>query len=256
MKINILFASKDLSRASLILEMLSRQGYCVITAHRSREVMGMLAEKTFDLVMVGQNLADEEGLSFLRNLRAKNKNIPVIAILESPDTYLDHMPSGLNLETLAPHGPASGGARQAPKISYKLAFFQLGADECLAYSQDLHESLARIRAVVRRTVSTQADEVIKLNEIELNMSSYTVKISGKEITVTAKEFDLLYVFLSSPNRVLSRPYLIERVWGYNYFGSPRTVDVHVRRLRSKMGKSARYVRTVPCVGYKLVPNTK
>ncbi len=236
-----------------MLEMLSRQGYSVATAGRAREVMGMLAEKSFDMVMVGQNLADEEGLTFLRNLRAKNKNIPVIAVLESPDTYLEHMPAGLSLESLLPHGPAG---RETPKISYKLAFFQLGADEVLGYSQDLHESVARVRAVVRRTVSVQADEVLKMNEIELNMSSYTVRIANKEITVTAKEFDLLYVFLSSPNRVLSRPYLIERVWGYNYFGSPRTVDVHVRRLRSKMGKAARYVHTVPCVGYKLVPGTK
>jgi len=252
-KINIIFASKDLSKASLMLEMLSRQGYSVATAHRAREVMGMLAEKSFDLVMVGQNLADEEGLSFLKNLRAKNKNIPVIAVLESPDTYLDHMPAGLNAEVLMPHGSPG---RETPKISCKLAFFQLGADEVLAYSQDLHESVARVRAVVRRTVSVQPDEVLKMSEIELNMSSYTVRISNKEITVTAKEFDLLYVFLSSPNRVLSRPYLIERVWGYNYFGSPRTVDVHVRRLRSKMGKAARYIHTVPCVGYKLVPGIK
>jgi len=258
-KINIIFAAKDFSRASLILEMLNRQGYSVMTAHRSREVMGMLAEKSFDLVIIGQNLSDEEGLAFLKNLRAKNKNIPVIAILESPDTYLDHMPSGLTLESLVPHGHGAHGghnAHQAPKISYKLAFFQLGADECLSYSQDLHESIARIRAVVRRTATAQPDEVVKLNEIEINLSSYTVKILGREITVTAKEFDLLYVFLSSPNRVLSRPYLIERVWGYNYFGSPRTVDVHVRRLRSKMGKAAKYVHTVPCVGYKLVPNIK
>ena len=254
MKINIIFASKDLSRASLIIEMLSRQGYAVATATRAREVMGMLAEKSFDMVMIGQALADEEGLTFLRNLRAKNKNIPVIAVLESPDTYLDHIPSGLTLETLMPHGPANRG--EAPKISFKLAFFQLGADECLAYSQDLHESVARVRAVARRTVTVQQDEVLKMNEIELNMSSYTVHINKKEITVTAKEFDLLYVFLSSPNRVLSRPYLIERVWGYNYFGSPRTVDVHVRRLRSKMGKAAGYVHTVPCVGYKLVPGAK
>ena len=233
-----------------MLEMLNRQGYSVVTAHRAREVLGMLAEKSFDIVMVGQNLADEEGLTFLKNLRAKNKTIPVIAALESPDTYLDHLPAGLTAEALLPHGPSG---REAPKVSYKLAFFQLGADEVLGYSQDLHEALARIRAVVRRTVSVQPDEVLKMNEIELNMSSYTVRIASKEITVTAKEFDLLYVFLSSPNRVLSRPYLIERVWGYNYFGSPRTVDVHVRRLRSKMGKASRYVHTVPCVGYKLVP---
>jgi two-component system alkaline phosphatase synthesis response regulator PhoP len=231
--------------------MLSRQGYSVLTAHKAREVMGLLAEKSFDLLIMGQNLADEEGLSFLKNLRAKNKTLPVIALLESPDTYLDHMPSGLTAEAFHLHG-SSG----APKITYKLAFFQLGADECLSCNQDLHESMARIRAVVRRTAAVQPEELIKMGEVELNMSSYTVKIANKEITVTAKEFDLLYVFLSSPNRVLSRPYLIERVWGYNYFGSPRTVDVHVRRLRSKMGKAARYVHTVPCVGYKLVPGTK
>lgn len=251
MKINVIFASRDFSRASLVLEMLSRQGYSVLTAHKAREVMGLLAEKSFDLLIMGQNLADEEGLSFLKNLRAKNKTLPVIALLESPDTYLDHMPSGLTAEAFHLHG-SSG----APKITYKLAFFQLGADECLSCNQDLHESMARIRAVVRRTAAVQPEELIKMGEVELNMSSYTVKIANKEITVTAKEFDLLYVFLSSPNRVLSRPYLIERVWGYNYFGSPRTVDVHVRRLRAKMGKAARYVHTVPCVGYKLVPGSK
>ena len=257
MKINIIFASKDFSRASLLLEMLSRQGYSVVTTHKSQEVMGMLTQKSFDLVVMGQNLADEEGLIFLKNLRSKNKTIPVIAILESPDTYLDHIPAGISMDNMFSHqsGGRSSG-KSAAKITYKLAFFQIGADECLNYSQDLQETIARIRAVLRRTVSSQPDEILKMNEIEINMSSYTVKIAKKEIVVTAKEFDLLYVFLNSPNRVLSRPYLIERVWGYNYFGSPRTVDVHVRRLRAKLGKAAKYVHTVPCVGYKLVPGIK
>lgn len=254
MKINIIFAAKDLSRASLIIELLSRQGYAVATAKMAREVLGMLTQRSFDLIVIGQHLDDQEGLVFLKDLRAKNKTIPVIAVLESPDTYLEHMPAGMNMEAVLPHRQGSPKAR--PKITYKLAFFHLGADECLSYNQDLQETIARIRAVIRRTVSAQPDEILKMKEIELNMSSYTVKIGGKQINVTAKEFDLLYVFLSSPNRVLSRPYLIERVWGYNYFGSPRTVDVHVRRLRAKMKKAARYVHTVPCVGYKLVPDTK
>jgi Response regulators consisting of a CheY-like receiver domain and a winged-helix DNA-binding domain len=215
--------------SSVPIEMLSRQGYSVITANKSREAYSMLEEKSFDLLMIGQNLADEEGLVFLKNLRQKNKTIPVIAVLESPDAILSHMPSNINQDILLPHGSAPKGQTQSPGITYKLAFFQLGADECLGYNQDLHESVARVRAVIRRILPAQSEEILKMNEIELNMSSYTVKISGKEINVTAKEFDLLYVFLSSPNRVLSRPYLIERVWGYNYFGSPRTVDVHVRR---------------------------
>lgn len=256
MKINILFAAKDFVRSSLLIEMLSRQGYSVSTVSKSREALAMLTDKSFDVLMIGQSLSDEEGLVFLKNIRQKNKTMPVIAILESPEAALNHIPANLSSDLALPHGLANKSDPMSGKVTYKLAFFQLGADECLSYNQDLHESVARVRAVIRRTVPVQSDETVKVNEIELNMSSYTVKIAGKEISVTAKEFDLLYVFLSSPNRVLSRPYLIERVWGYNYFGSPRTVDVHIRRLRSKMGKAARYIHTVPCVGYKMIPNSK
>jgi len=248
-KINILFAAKDFVKSSLLIEMLSRQGYSVVTVSKAKEALSML-EKSFDILILGQNLADEQGLILLKNLRQKNKNIPVIAMLESPEMVLSHIPANLSGDLILPNGLPKSSSNQ---ITYKLAFFQLGADECLSYNQDLHESFARIRAVIRRIIPVQSDEIIKVNEIELNMSSYTVKISGKEVTVTAKEFDLLYVFLSSPNRVLSRPYLIERVWGYNYFGSPRTVDVHIRRLRSKIGKASKYIHTVPCVGYKFIP---
>lgn len=242
MRTNVIFASRDLSRASLFMEMLERNGYSIVAAQKSKEILGLLAQKSCDLLILGQHLADEEGLSFLKTLRSRNKTLPVAALLESPDTMLSRMPPGMS------HEKAS-----ASKMTLKLAFFQMGADECLSFNQDIHESLARIRAVLRRTVANQADEIIKMSEVELNLSSYTLKINGKQVPLTAKELDLLYVFLSSPNRVLSRPYLIERVWGYNYFGSPRTVDVHVRRLREKLGAAAKYVHTVPCVGYKLVP---
>lgn len=242
MRTNVIFASRDLSRASLFMEMLERNGYSIVAAQKSKEIFGLLAQKSCDLLILGQHLADEEGLSFLKTLRSRNKTLPVAALLESPDTMLSRMPPGMS------HEKAS-----ASKMTLKLAFFQMGADECLSFNQDIHESLARIRAVLRRTVANQADEIIKMSEVELNLSSYTLKINGKQVPLTAKELDLLYVFLSSPNRVLSRPYLIERVWGYNYFGSPRTVDVHVRRLREKLGAAAKYVHTVPCVGYKLVP---
>ena len=106
---------------------------------------------------------------------------------------------------------------------------------------------------MRRTQTNVSEEILKMGEIELNLTSYTLHVAGKKVPLTSKELDLLYVFLSSSNRVLSRPYLIERVWGYNYFGSPRTVDVHVRRLREKLGSAARFITTIPCVGYKLIP---
>lgn len=253
MRTNVIFASRDQSRASLFLEMLGRNGYSVVTAQKAKEVLGMLSQRSCDLLILGQQLADEDGLTFLKNIRTRNRNIPVVAILEAPDTMLQHLPPGVSVDPVSGASAARTGGHNAGRISLKLAFFHMGADECLSFSQDIHESMARIRAVLRRTVSNQADEIVKTGEIELNLSGYTLKISGKLVPLTAKELDLLYVFLSSPNRVLSRPYLIERVWGYNYFGSPRTVDVHVRRLREKLAGAARYVHTVPCVGYKFVP---
>jgi len=232
--------------------MLGRNGYSVVTAQKSKEILGLLAQKSCDLLILGHHLADEDGLSFLKSPRNRTKTLPVVAYLESPDLILEHVPPALHAEMSATAASRTGG-HSAMKITLKLAFFQLGADECLNFSQDMQESLTRIRAVMRRTSSGNMEEVMKMGEIELNLSSYTLKINGKNVPLTAKELDLLYVFISSPNRVLSRPYLIERVWGYNYFGSPRTVDVHVRRLREKLGAASRYVHTVPCVGYKLVP---
>ncbi|MGC8867597.1 MAG: winged helix-turn-helix domain-containing protein, partial [Elusimicrobiales bacterium] len=171
----------------------------------------------------------------------------------SPTSVISSIPKEISSDLIFSYGSTPKSRQDSQTITYKLAFFQLGADEVLFYDQDLHESVARIKAVIRRIAPKQVPEVIKVNEIELDMTSYTVKVFGKEIKVTAKEFDLLYVFLSSPNRVLSRPYLLERIWGFNYFGSPRTVDVHIRRLRAKLSKAAKYIHTVPCVGYKFIP---
>jgi len=253
-KINILFVSKDLVKASLLIEVLKRQGYSVITANKSSEALSLIEDRKIDLLILSKELADGNGLLFLKNIRnSQYKDIPVIAIADSQNDVLENIPKELADDLIFSFGSSPKSKENSSPITYKLAFFQLGADECLTYEQDLHESVARIKAVIRRIKPKEAEEVIKVNEIELDMASYTVKVAGKEIKVTAKEFDLLYVFLSSPNRVLSRPYLLERIWGFNYFGSPRTVDVHIRRLRAKLGKAAKYIHTVSCVGYKFIP---
>ena len=253
-KINILFVSKDFIKASLLIEVLKRQGYLVITTNKSSEALSIVGDRKIDLLMISKELGDGNGLLFLKNIRnSPYKDMPVIAIVDSQNDVVDSIPKELSDDLIFSFGSAPKSKENSAPITYKLAFFQLGADECLTYEQDLHESVARIKAVIRRIKPKESEEVIKVNEIELDMASYTVKVSGKEVKVTAKEFDLLYVFLSSPNRVLSRPYLLERIWGFNYFGSPRTVDVHIRRLRSKLGKAARYIHTVSCVGYKFIP---
>ena len=244
MRINIVYGAREPTRATVLLETLARADFSVTVATRAKQIMGLLSQKSCDILLLGPQLSDEEGLSFLKFLRSRGptKQLPVVGLLDRPD-----MPVDMN------HKELQG---QREPITLRLAFFQLGADECLGLNQDIQECLARIKAVLRRTMTHPQEEVLRLGEIDLNLSSYTLHVGGREVPLTSKELDLLYVFLSSQNRVLSRPYLIERVWGYNYFGSPRTVDVHVRRLRQKLGRAARFIHTVPCVGYKLVPPSR
>ncbi len=258
MKVNVVYASREPNRAAVILEALQGAGMTVTIAQRAKEVHGLLAHRGCDLLLVGQKLIDEDGVEFVKSLRTKGpaKQLPIIALVEHADQLSTNAtPTKHAYALFGRGGPAVAAAPASAKdkASLRLAFFQAGADECLSLNWDTAECLARIKAVLRRTQASTPEELIKMGEIELNLTSYTLHVSGKRVPLTSKELDLLYVFLSSANRVLSRPYLIERVWGYNYFGSPRTVDVHVRRLREKLAGAARYITTIPCVGYKLVP---
>jgi DNA-binding response OmpR family regulator len=250
---------RDPNRAGVLLESLSRNGYQTTVVQRAKEAQTLLSQRSCDLLVIGQHLGDSDGLQLVKTLRSRTptKQLAIIALLDQQTTPNGAQPghrlagfsSAGSLRTQSP-----GGAATSPgKVSVRLQFFQAGADECLTIDQDVAECLARIKAVLHRTLSQPQEETLKMGPIELNLTSYTLRVSGKNVPLTSKELDLLYVFLSSPNRVLSRPYLIERVWGYNYFGSPRTVDVHVRRLREKLGKAAKFITTVPCVGYKLIP---
>ena len=258
MRVNVVYASREPNRASVILEAMAASAMTVTIAQKSKELLGLLANRSCELLLIGQRLADEDGVAMVKTLRSRGptKQLPIVALVEHADqpaavpqasrsAYASYFPK---TPSPAPAGPQPGRGG-----SPRLEFFQAGADECLSLSWDAAECVARLKAVLRRTQVNASEEIVRMGPIELNLTSYTLHVSGKCVALTSKELDLLYVFLSSSNRVLSRPYLIERVWGYNYFGSPRTVDVHVRRLREKLGAAARYITTIPCVGYKLVP---
>jgi len=260
MRVNVVYASREPNRAAVILEALQSAGVSVTVAQRAKEVHGLLAHRGCDLLLIGSKLVDEDGVEFVKGLRTKGpaKQLPIVALVEHADAPASSAAPAKHAYALfgksgGSSAPAASATAAKDRVSLRLAFFQAGADECLSLNWDTAECLARIKAVLRRTQASTPEELIKMGEIELNLTSYTLHVSGKRVPLTSKELDLLYVFLSSANRVLSRPYLIERVWGYNYFGSPRTVDVHVRRLREKLGPAARFITTIPCVGYKLVP---
>jgi len=133
----------------------------------------------------------------------------------------------------------------------KVQCLDLGADDYLAKPFGMMEMISRIRAVLRRTGPQQPHRQLILGALEMNLDSHTVVAGGSCISLTLKEYDLLRLFLSSPGRVFTREHLLEQVWGTDYMGESRTVDVHIGTLRTKLGPCGDYIRTVRGVGYRM-----
>ena len=127
----------------------------------------------------------------------------------------------------------------------------LGADDYLAKPFSMLEMISRIRAVLRRSGANQNTHRLRLGSLEMDPDAHTVLADGARVELTLKEFDLLHLFLKHPGRVYSRDQLLEKVWGGEYFGETRTVDVHIGTLRTKLGPCGSYIRTVRGVGYRM-----
>ena len=141
----------------------------------------------------------------------------------------------------------------------KVLGLELGADDFIVKPFDMKELSARIKAVLRRYnahTKTSDDEVVKFENIEISLQKYELKLSGKAVDIPPKELELLYFLASNCNRVFTRDQLLDKVWGFDYLGDSRTVDVHVKRLREKLeGISEKWtLKTVWGVGYKFETN--
>jgi DNA-binding response OmpR family regulator len=142
--------------------------------------------------------------------------------------------------------------------SDKIKGLELGADDYVTKPFSIKEVIARVRAVLRRVQPAAAEEVevLRAGVLEIDLAARQVRVTGREIALTRKEFDLLTDLLRHRGRVLSRERLLERVWGYDNPGETRTVDVHIRQLRKKLGEDASaYVETVVGVGYRFRGST-
>lgn len=172
-------------------------------------------------------LPQEDGLSILRRIRddAGTRTIPVMML-----TAL-----GSEFE--------------------KVKGLDCGADDYLAKPFGIMEMLARVRVMLRRTDSKFNSDVITIDEVTICYSKRTVTHNGNPIALTAKEFDILYLLMASPERVFSREELLSHIWGYAYRqGESRTVDIHLNTLRQKLGEWGKRIKTIRGIGYKLLEN--
>ena len=180
-----------------------------------------MAEHTPDLVLLDIMLPEEDGISVLKKLRssARTSKLPVI-MLTAKGTEYD-----------------------------KVLGLDAGADDYLTKPFGMMELLSRIRALLRRT--QQETDTYRCGVLTVDQPRHTVTVNGQEVILTQKEFEVLCLLLKNRGQVLSREQLIQQVWGYAFTGESRTVDVHIRTLRQKLGEAGAYIETVRGYGYKI-----
>ena len=210
---------------------LENDGYQVDTAYDGAQALSMVKEQKYDIIILDLMLPEVNGLEICRKIR-ENSNVPVIMLTAKSE--------GVD----------------------KLIGFEYGADDYVTKPFDILELKARIRAILRRAGSQPAadlqDDQIKVGDLLIDTAQRSVFKNGRATDLTAKEFDLLVMLARNPGRVFSREGLLSVVWGEDYPGDIRTVDVHVRRLREKLetdDANPEYILTKWGVGYYFKPNS-
>jgi two-component system alkaline phosphatase synthesis response regulator PhoP len=211
----------DADIANLVKYNLEREGYRVLVAKDGQEGLDRIHASAPALVVLDLLLPKLDGLTLCRHLRddARMKSIPVL-MLTARGEEMD-----------------------------KLAGFEAGADDYLVKPFSPRELIARVKALLRR-VEVPGKASIGRAGIRIDMERHEVTVRDKALDLTPKEFDLLALLMQHPGRVYTREQLLDRVWGYQFLGVSRTVDVHVRHLREKLGAKGKLIETVVGVGYR------
>lgn len=212
----------DQSIRELLAYALRKEGYETRLFEDGSTLLSVVDERKPELIILDIMLPGESGLALLKKLKSDpdTKSIPVILLTALSGEY------------------------------DKVIGLDLGADDYIAKPFSVMELLARIRAVKRRTSSETVNHA-EFGGIEVDYLSRSAFVDGVELELTFKEFEVLYRFVSSPGRAFSRDKLLKDVWGYDFGGGTRTVDVHVASLRKKLGEKGDLIRTVRNIGYKL-----
>jgi DNA-binding response OmpR family regulator len=221
----ILVVDDDNNICELLRLYLEKEQYTVSIAGSGTEALARFSAENPDIVLLDIMMPGLDGWQVCREIRKKS-NCPIIMITAKGETF------------------------------DKVLGLELGADDYVVKPFDAKEIVARIKAVLRRTGAAGGNELgvkeVGYDKLTVNMTRYELKVDGKVIDTPPKELELLYHLASNPNRVYTRDQLLDEVWGFEYYGDSRTIDVHIKRLREKLeGVSDKWsLKTVWGVGYK------
>ncbi len=220
-KLKILIVDDESRMRKLVHDYLVKAGYQILEAADGAEAIEVFFEhKDIALVILDVMMPKLDGYQVLKEIRAYSK-VPVVMLTARSEEWDE------------------------------LKGFELGVDEYIAKPFSPKILVARVQALLRRNVVSGEAAILKAGEIELNKSAHLVTVSGKEIELSYKEFELLTYFIENRGIALSREKILNHVWDYDYFGDARTIDTHVKRLRSKLGeKGKNYIETIWGMGYK------
>ncbi len=219
-QIKILVADDESRMRKLVNDFLSKKGYIIIEAADGAEAMDKFySVKDISLVITDVMMPKMDGWQVLKEIR-ESSQVPVIMLT------------------------AKGDERD------ELQGFELGADEYISKPFSPKILVARVEALLRRREGGDKQERIEINGIVLDEAAHSVTIDGESVELSFKEFELLQYFMNNKGIALSREKILNNVWNYDYFGDARTIDTHVKKLRSKMGEKGECIKTIWGMGYK------
>ena len=223
-KSKILVVDDESRMRKLVRDFLVKNNYEVVEAADGEEALDLFFEiNDIDLVILDVMMPKMDGWQVCREIRAYSK-APIIMLTAKSDERDE------------------------------LLGFELGVDEYISKPFSPKILVARVEAILRRTSQASADEVIEAGGILINKAAHSVLVDGQPVDLSYKEFELLTYFVENKGIALSREKILNSVWNYDYFGDARTIDTHVKKLRSKMGEKGELIRTIWGMGYKFEVN--
>lgn len=219
-RIKILVVDDESRMRKLIKDFLEREGYQILEAADGLEALDVFYEnKEIALIILDVMMPKMDGWGVCQEIRRMSQ-VPIVMLT----------------------------ARSEERD--ELRGFELGVDEYVTKPFSPKILVARVAAILKRTKSAIPEELLSVGGIEVDKAAHIVRVDGKDIDLSVKEFELLLYFLENQKLALTREKILNNVWSYDYFGDARTIDTHVKKLRSKLGEKGNYIKTIWGMGYK------